>query len=540
MDESRRLDRVRDRYIAIAFFFLVFLTKLPLVNTPFHWDDLGEGMQTALFVFNHRLSSLWVQGPLFSGSHPPFLDAMLGLAWVALGFSIQVSHLVIFSFAFLGIYFTYRLGKKLFGFSVGLLAALWLFFSPLYFAQAGTMNRDLPFAALLVITMYYALVGKRWAYLFSGLSFILTKVYGIFFIPVILLATWRQRNGHVLRIPWIKNIVWPTCFILMAFFIWLVHHQLRDGWVIYPSFKKVWIWHPYLLPGIKDTTGLLSGKIHAYLIEPFRFNFFDKGKFILTACVFFAVYCLRSRAAGFTSFLWLVVCAAIFRLSIYLPPGSFILFFLFFVFSSFMLLAYRNARLSPLILLIFSGILVSFSFALMRIAVLPRYWLFSQPFYFLVAAYALVEIAGKKKILLYGFAFCFIVLSMAGWRGERKGLAGWQLESNLEYLDQIKTHKEACRFIEESFPDSTVLTSWPQEVELKGPPFGYVSKPIKVVPKEFWFTANEKGIDVVYFSPQSDRPERMLRAMRKFQLEEVQRYESHGKEAVIYKVKKTQ
>ena len=51
MDRDLGSGIVKDRHIGIAFFLLVFLAKLPLVSTPFHWDDLGEGC--AVYLNHH-------------------------------------------------------------------------------------------------------------------------------------------------------------------------------------------------------------------------------------------------------------------------------------------------------------------------------------------------------------------------------------------------------------------------------------------------------------------------------------------------------
>ena len=291
--------------------------------------------------------------------------------------------------------------------------------------------------------------------------------------------------------------------------------------MIFPTFKRTWLLNPHLLPGIQNAAEFSFNKFYFFFVEPLRFLFFDKGKFILTACIFFAAYFVRPRVNWLVSFLWLACCVVLFRASVYLPPESFFLFVLLFVISSFILLAHKDMRVAPFVFFLSTVYLLSISFFAIRVAPLPRYWLLYQPFYFLIAAASLLQVCRKRQPVAYGLAFCFIVLSLFGWSGYRKNHVGWQLETNLEYLDQVKTHQAACRFIEENFPESTVLTSWPQVTELTYPYCGYVKKPIKTIELVYYRGDKDEDIDLIYFSPQSYEPQMMQMAMKRFQLEEI-------------------
>jgi len=48
----------------------------------------------------------------------------------------------------------------------------------------------------------------------------------------------------------------------------------------------------------------------------------------------------------------------------------------------------------------------------------------------------------------------------------------------------IIVHQEAAAYIEEHYPDATVLTAWPAAAELFRPELGYVKRSIKVFPVE--------------------------------------------------------
>jgi hypothetical protein len=54
-------------------------------------------------------------------------------------------------------------------------------------------------------------------------------------------------------------------------------------------------------------------------------------------------------------------------------------------------------------------------------------------------------------------------------------------EDNLTYRDFIILHQRAVRFIDQAYPQATVLTAWPATSELNRPELGYTNRPIKTV-----------------------------------------------------------
>jgi hypothetical protein len=54
-------------------------------------------------------------------------------------------------------------------------------------------------------------------------------------------------------------------------------------------------------------------------------------------------------------------------------------------------------------------------------------------------------------------------------------------EDNLTYRDFIVLHQRAVRFIDQAYPQATVLTAWPATSELNRPELGYTNHPVKTV-----------------------------------------------------------
>ena len=54
-------------------------------------------------------------------------------------------------------------------------------------------------------------------------------------------------------------------------------------------------------------------------------------------------------------------------------------------------------------------------------------------------------------------------------------------EDNLTYRDMVVLHQHAVRFIDQHYPQATVLTAWPATSELNRPELGYTNHPVKTV-----------------------------------------------------------
>jgi hypothetical protein len=67
---------------------------------------------------------------------------------------------------------------------------------------------------------------------------------------------------------------------------------------------------------------------------------------------------------------------------------------------------------------------------------------------------------------------------------------GFSPEDNLAYRDYIHLHQDAERFLEQRYPNASVLTAWPASDELTRPYLGYVPKAMHVVKIED-FSAEE-------------------------------------------------
>jgi hypothetical protein len=216
--------------VAIALLIIVAVAKANIINMPYYWDELGAYVSPAHWLANGSLLRS------LPGFHPPYMffghpfAAYLTLATLfkIFGESIFVSHVFILSVSYFGILYTYLLGKYIHNRSVGIIAALLLFYSPLYFAQSGMVNGDVIISTLGVITIYYFLKSNYILYLISGTLLVLTKESSAAIIVAILIYLYIESNKRrgLLKVFVIYCI--PLLFLLIFFFI----QKLTTGMIL--------------------------------------------------------------------------------------------------------------------------------------------------------------------------------------------------------------------------------------------------------------------------------------------------------------------
>lgn len=513
-----KVSEAMGKIYAFFFFCLVVFLKLPVIRLPFHWDDLAT-MSTAIAIYKHWPNAIWMQDLGKDIGHPPFFYGFLAFIWSLFGFSIWASHLVVIIFSFIGVYFTYLLGAQLKDRRAGLLGALLLFFSPLYFAQSGTLNLDLPLTSLLVMAFYFLLKGRNKLYFFAAGCAVLTKVSGLLLIPSAMIFAMLEKNSGQVR-SFLKKILVHLC-VFSIFMAWAVYHKHKTGWLIYPQNL------------VRPFTA--SGFIEA-LYDIMSTLFFADSRFLLTISIIYAVFLKgASRAVYWAVFIGVIYFAA--SPQFFNTNVMYLLLVIYIVIYAAVgarMVTEKNGRL-PLFLFIFLG-LISLSIYKTVCYVLPRYFLFIYPFYFILAACCLADVFKNNNYYLAGFVSILILLSIGNWYGHRSGIGGSLLESNMEYIDQIRTHQSACKYIMDNYPQSTVLTNWPQILELREPLLGYVKRPVRNLNFLKCGPESMQEADLVYYSSETNKAGQMKKLMEKFNLVLLRDYRVNGKRASVYKL----
>ena len=221
--------------LSMVLLAVVLISKAPTLHLPYHWDELEAYVRPAHYL---AAEGLWRVVPgaypdtpeyepaigrenpeeTFFG-HPPGLYFSLALLYKLITESVWISHLFAITFAFLGVYYTYRLGSFLFDRVAGLFAALFLFCTPLYFAQAGLVLGDLPITALGVMSVYYAMRQRYGVFLLFSVYMVLVKETSVAILVALwLYVLWSQREQPNLK----RKLVFHSIPILILglFFLW--------------------------------------------------------------------------------------------------------------------------------------------------------------------------------------------------------------------------------------------------------------------------------------------------------------------------------
>jgi 4-amino-4-deoxy-L-arabinose transferase-like glycosyltransferase len=476
---------IKHGLLIIIFVLLVFAFKYDVLDDPYHWDALGGFVYISLDMYDHNFRLLPDVSRQFG--HPPLFYLSLALAWKIFGYSISLSHVYVLILGALGLFFTYKIGEKLFDPTVGIAAATLLFFNQLFFAQIGTLNDTMPVLTVSVMAVYFYLQKKRLWFILSGALAVAIKETNALLLLAIFLHFIGERYLQNKRIR--LNDLCSAWFIIVPLtplFAWFAYQKLMIGWAFRtdlminaPNFMKVF--------------GLNMLRYLFYDPTDYAVN---KYNFIISGLIMIGLPSLiRMKKAGAKR------AYALFTLLILINMAFF--------------------SLTP---------------------DLPRYFTIICPFFYIAGAGSIFLLLSKLKnknlargiyVLIIGTC---VVLFISNYYGDRT-MQGWLLESNMEYLDLLETHGQAAQYIESAFPDATVITFWPMSDELTDRRKGYVTKEIDVLRIERVISGaiklNTSDQLIVYYSPQASYYS-LLQSLDQTALVLIKRFECRNKYAEIY------
>jgi len=467
-------EKWRDLLLPIVIFVAVIGLKLPALQTPYYWDEMGAYVEPSYWLSQHGLVNAlpgFHPQDMFFG-HPPVLYTLVALFFKLGGTSRSGPHLLTCVFAFLGCYFTYSLGKLLYGRHVGLASAAILFAMPLYFSQAGMVLGDIPVAALGAMTVFYYLSRCYPAFLLSGFCLVMVKETGMAIVVAVvvyqLLTDWKEkfkfRRALLLAMP------------LVPLAIFFAVQKVATGSLL-PN--------PYFnandFATFSPSSLLLKGGFTIYTV------FFAQFRFLLILAII----------AG------IIVC----RQEIFRPE-----------------------------LLLFGFIAIFFIGTFAVIYFLPRYSIPLLPYLSITAAAALFSLCKNIKSAWMATTFCLLLfmLAMHGDSVLRKLMPGKSsrvvnFETNMDYLDVVWTYQQAGAYLERNFSHTPIFAPWPLSQAYNSPYLGYISRPLRMVP-------NPETAQVIVFSEQSKESELLLldKIIKVNGLKPLQVYAKHGKSTSIY------
>lgn len=453
-----------DLGIALLLLAIVLISKAPTLNLPYHWDEAGAYMGPAHWLNqNGILSALPGRHPpgTFFG-HPPGIYVSLVLWFRLVGETIWGPHLFAVIFGFLGLYYTYLLGSHLENRGAGLIAALLLFGTPMYFAQSGMVLGDIPITALGVMSVYYALRRRLGIYLICSIYMVLMKETSIAIVVALVIYLFRNqryRNGIIRHIlPYGIPLL-----VLGMFFLW---QKMATGFFFpnpFMAYNQVVQVEPYQIAR------------KAYWV--FECAFLKQHRWILSTLILVHI----------------IVC----RRSVW--RQEYILF-----------------------TLIGSFFFVAFSF----IFFMTRYLLPFMPYLCLVSASAICAL-GKKTWIQGAVTVVILIAFVTQYFGYSFGYGCY--DDSMEYMDVIEVNRQGCKYIEENFPHTQVVTVWPVLQIIQQPFLGYVHNTIPACKMH----EKLRGI-VVYVDNPGEKSDDLMDRVRREKYILLKRFEKNGKYLEIY------
>ncbi|MDD5178448.1 MAG: glycosyltransferase family 39 protein [Candidatus Nanoarchaeia archaeon] len=566
----------KDLAIIAILAILTLLSHIPFVNVPTLGDESIVLLQSHAILenkFNPNLGEYYNTGLGIDLGHPPLFYWIVALFLSIFGQYLWAAKLPIIIFSMIGVVYTFLLGKEIYNKKTGIMAAILVLFSQLYFVQSSMIYLEIPLTALGIMTLYYYYKNKLVAYSISASLLVLIKETGLLIIAAIFLYE-IIKNIKQPKIL-IKNLV-KLSLPVFIFAAWTLYHKLFIGSGILTRPTS----------SITDTMLKFMARI--------KYLFFDEFRFILTTILVFSVIKIKNiiiqKKRLIIFLLGSVIISALIlnlkkiieliypllntskpileltsQISSYIP---FII--LFSVFIILLIIYHKNINaqelklnLNPLTIAIIITILI---FSVSHYFLL-RYFLPIIPLIYLIYARS-INLNFKKTWPI--IILILIVLPAVPAQQETKL---YVIESNMDYLNTIKIQKQAASYLEENYKDNVILTSHPMLIQLRYPLLGHVTNPLNVIEighykdnsliKEFqtifdyyhykfflkkeikendvtlydniYKSTLEDSFDIFYYSPQSLMTEEVKQELiKEYNLKLIIRFEENGNSAEIY------
>ena len=167
--------------LALAFGALVLLALLvaPL-STPFWWDEGAVYAPGAKWLLDHGFDARPGVFPSdLSRGHTPLFYLLLAGAFRLLGAGPFAGHLLSLGFGWMTVLYVESLGRRLFGWKAGAIAAALLLFTPLFLTMSSAALPEIALAALTAASFHALACGRIVECTLWGTFLVLIKETGV-------------------------------------------------------------------------------------------------------------------------------------------------------------------------------------------------------------------------------------------------------------------------------------------------------------------------------------------------------------------------
>ena len=395
----------------VAVLFVFVWSKLPVLNLPYFWDELGVYATGVLYMFDNGPGLLPANlDPEYSRGHPLLFYFIHSVAFRIFGPELITGHSValVISVIFI-IYFYFKIAKWINPLTA-LVAVALLLVQPLFYAQSVLVLPEILLAFLGFGAIASWINEKRWQYFIWCSLALLTKETAVVFPMVALGITIFHLLGN-LRTNW-KTLLSKALFSLSPFLVllvFLVIQKFQHGWFFFP-------YHMDLMKiGIERIIVLSKGFG--------RFFFFLQGRWAYSLLIVIGIVLIYFSEAR-------VINRRLF-------------YGIFFT--------------------IIGGLLYS-----VLIFYMSRYTLFMLPFYILLVAYVINELAIKSKVFLFLIPV-LLWISITNMKTDQ-----FHVDTDMGYVTYVETFEEIMdEILLETKTGEKVFANFPFYSALKDSRLGY-------------------------------------------------------------------
>jgi 4-amino-4-deoxy-L-arabinose transferase-like glycosyltransferase len=414
------------------FFVAVYLTHYRLLRLPYFWDEAGYYIPAAWDFF--RTGTLVPQTTV-TNAHPPLPSILLAAWWHLSGYVVSGTRTLVCMVSAAALLGVFKLAKNLTTASVAAVTVTLTAIYPVWFAQSTLAHADTFAAAFTLWGLAFYLdrsgpTSNRNTFL-AALMFSLAALSketaivtpaALALWEAILLIRDRSNITHSPHLRWLFALLAP----IVPLAAWYAYHYHKTGFVFgNPEFLRY----------------NATANLNAYRIA----------------------LCLWHRLLHLTT-----------HMNMYVPVVCTIA-------AMFIPVAADNTRrpiARPALEALGVVLLANWiAFSVLGGALLTRYLLPMYPLILVICVNTWHRrIPGRWPLIAALSAAAFL----AGiWINPPYAFAP---EDNLTYRDMVVLHQHAVRYIDQTYPQATVLTAWPATSELNRPELGYTNHPVKTVP----------------------------------------------------------
>jgi len=407
------------KIILLLVIIALVIIKFPHLSLPYYGDE-GFAFGPAVHLMYKTGPSLLPSGldPEYSYGHPLLLHFLVSSWMKIFGPTIFVTKTFALFISILLLISLYLIGKSFFNPETGLLAAILMFFQPVFLAQSSFVLLEI-FLSLLALLTIWAFFKKRWNwYLIFSSMLVMTKESGLFLIFT--LCIWQ-----LIDIFLEKEAKYSGRKLFYQYLVILFPAFVFGGFLIIQKMTWGWFFFPLRIQEIRLTPEKLSHML-----------------WHIRNIIFF----LDARS-------WLTIGLLISLLGYYF-------------------LARKSFSLAQWKILWFSTLFIGVFWMLSSLnAVSNRYFLVVNTIFIFMTAAIIVQAFMHKKWLFYP-AILLLIFSQAffAFSHERTG------DDSLGFEDPIIVQRDAIRFLEDMDAYNThILTHFLINFNMQYPVAGYLS-----------------------------------------------------------------